>query len=321
MSRISRYQESMARFMRNKSCVNDLDPKVRDNILEMIADIDHVASILLLTILNNQGKKNNVTLHGYYMASGIEVLLIIATLRDREKYYVTKFGVDGVRKIISDLSAQVNICLSQNIESVQTHHTKDKTVKIFHSCLRAINRRVPRLLDETPLELDEPIRRSDIVKYHFTDQAQMKDKLKGLRQVKAPSLTAFVEDKYGTVSRLALVTGWLLGGGDEKLVPSLERLGTSFSWIIKLANDFVNLEADLGSGDPGSYLRNYIINFGFQNAFEVFLDNKQKFIEGCILMDIYTNTVKEIIDLVEAKIDQIIEKSSPDMKSQYTLEE
>jgi hypothetical protein len=33
---------------------------------------------------------------------------------------------------------------------------------------------------------------------------------------------------------------------------------------------------------------------------------KHKFIEKCILLDIYTNTIKEIVDIIEKKVDEII---------------
>jgi hypothetical protein len=109
-----------------------------------------------------------------------------------------------------------------------------------------------------------------------------------------------------------------LGGGDEKTLDSLDKIGTSFANMIKLADDFMNLEKDIENSE--TYTKNYIVNFGFQNSFEMFIDNKQKFIEGCIILDIYTNTVKEIVDLIECKVDLIIDKSSPDMVSHYTLE-
>jgi len=319
MSRISRYQESMGRFIKNKSCINDLqDQHIKTYIFEIISEFDHVASILLLTVLNNQGKKNGMTLHGYYIASSIEIMMVIIKLLDNERKYSKKYGSRNVQRMIAELVGLINICLSQNIESVQPHYSKEKALKIFHTCTRMINKRLAKLISNESLEVDKKIKTTDIIKYHFTDVQKIKQKLVKLKQVKEPSLTSFINDKYGSVCQLSLELGWLLGGGDEKTLPSLDKVGTYFSMMIKLASDFLNIESDID--DSECYTKNYVVNYGFQNAFEQFINNKQKFIEACILLDIYTNTVKEIVDLIENKVDEIIDKSSPDMKSHYTLE-
>ena len=319
MSRIGRYTDSMSRFIKNKSCINDLqDQNIKNNIFEIVSEFDHVVSILLLTVLNNQSKKNGITLHGYYIASSIEIMMIIVKLLDNENKYNKKYGSKSVQKIIVELVGLINICLSQNMESIQPNYTKDRVLKIFHSCIKLINKRFAKIMLNESLEVDKNIKTTDIIKYHFSDIQKIKQKLIKLKQIKEVSLTNFINDKYGSVCQLSLELGWLLGGGDEKNLPNLNRVGTYFSMMIKLASDFSNIECDIMDNELST--KNYVVNFGFQNAFELFIDNKQKFIEACILLDIYTNTVKEIVDLTENKIDEIIDKSSPDMKSHYTLE-
>lgn len=318
MSRISRYQESMNRFIKNKSCINDLqDQHIKNCIFEIISEFDHVASILLLTVLNNQSKKNGITLHGYYMASSIEMMMVIVRLLDNEKKYSKKYGKRNVQKIIVELIGLIYNSLSQNIESIQPHYTKEKALRIFHTCIKLISKRTAKLILNESLEVDKRIRTTDIVKYHFPDVQNIKNKLVKLKQIKESSLMNFINDKYGSVCQLSLGLGWLLGGGEEKTLVNLDKVGSYFSIMIKLSNDFLNIESDID--DSETYTKNYVVNFGFQNAFELFIDNKQKFIEGCIILDIYTNTVKEIVDLIENKVDEVIDKSSPDMKSHYTL--
>lgn len=316
MSRISRYQESMGRFIKNKSCINDIqDQSIKNNILEIISEFDHTPSILLLTVFNNRSQKNNMTLHGYYIASSIEIMMVITKLVDNEKKY-KKY--DNVNKMIAELTGLINICLSQNIESVQTHYAKERILKIFHKCIRLINKKVVKLLSNKVFDFDNKIKTTDIIKYHFSDIQKVKSKLVKLQRINKISLGNFISDKYGSVCQLALELGWLLGGGEEKNLINLDKIGTYFSMMIKIADDFINLESDIEEAE--TYSTNYVVNLGFQNAFETFFDNKQKFIEGCITLDIYTNTVKEIVDIIENQIDKIIDKSSPDMKSHYTLE-
>ena len=102
--------------------------------------------------------------------------------------------------------------------------------------------------------------------------------------------------------------------GEKKFQESNFSLQKFFSGIFE---DFTNIDNDLEYAK--NHTKNTIINNGFQNSFEIFIENKQKVIEGCIKQGIYTNTVKEIIDLMENKLDTVIDKSSPDLKSHYTL--
>ena len=49
------------------------------------------------------------------------------------------------------------------------------------------------------------------------------------------------------------------------------------------------------------------------------MNNKQKFIEECLKKDMYTDTIKEIISNIEIKVDNIIDETSPDLKSNVSL--
>ena len=77
-SRISRYQESIKKFMKNRSCLSQLGESVSNTI---ITNTDHqdqyIFSILLLTILNSQNRKNHLLFQGYYAAVTIEFIKII----------------------------------------------------------------------------------------------------------------------------------------------------------------------------------------------------------------------------------------------------
>ena len=79
---------------------------------------------------------------------------------------------------------------------------------------------------------------------------------------------------------------------------------------------FENLDHDISSAKD--YSDNYIINYGLNEAYELFLDSKQKFIEESMLHDLYTNTIKEVIDLIELSVDTVIDNTSPDLKSNYS---
>lgn len=86
--------------------------------------------------------------------------------------------------------------------------------------------------------------------------------------------------------------------------------------MYKISKDFENLSADIKNST--TYSTNYVLNYGLQDGYEVFLNNKQKFIEESMVDDLYTNTIKEIIDTIEANVDMIIDQTSPDLKSTYS---
>lgn len=330
MSRISRYQESMAKFMKQKSYLSslqttDIDNNIKSNLDEMINECDHVIGILLLTVMNSQGKKSNQSIHGYGLATGIEIMLYTTMIIDDRDYYETRFGRNNVEEIINRTGGIVNICLSNNIESIQDNYTGTtytKLLKIIHYVTKLLNSRMHKLLSEPIFEFESNITKTDVIKYKFDNNngninELAKSKIKKLKKIKKDKLDEYINDRYGFVCQTALITGWLLGGGSDKIIPSLEKLGLQFANMIKSIKDFVNLKSDLEHAKI--YTKNTVINNGFQLSFETFIENKNKFIEGCIKHNIYTNTVKEIIDLMESKLDGIINESSPDMASHYTL--
>jgi 5'-3' exonuclease len=73
------------------------------------------------------------------------------------------------------------------------------------------------------------------------------------------------------------------------------------------------------SAFPGVRTKGTKNKVGLQEAFELFMEAKTKIIESCITLDLYSNTMKEVLDLIETRIDNLIEKTRPDLKSNYTL--
>ena len=74
----------------------------------------------------------------------------------------------------------------------------------------------------------------------------------------------------------------------------------------------------VGKNSENGITRNYVLNYGLLDSHELFMYNKQKFIEECMILDIYTSTVKEIVNIIDKNIDDIIEQTSPDLRSNLT---
>ncbi|AYV78407.1 MAG: hypothetical protein Edafosvirus12_6 [Edafosvirus sp.] len=321
MSRIIRYQESVLRFIKGRSCINNINNNIltKEIILEHIEDSEFLLPIILLTIMNCQSKKSHVSLHGYYMASGIEFMCIIFRMIDHKSYYIDKYGVDKYYQIISNLINYTNISLASNIESMHNTITKDKAYVILNNATKLINEKLLNITNECDLPFADSNKKSDILKYHFKDETFAKNKLSKVKQLKKDNIINYVHTKLGSLCQMTIMIGWLLGCADEKSIANFEKIGTHLSIMIKIAYDFEHIDKYLANiNDNSTTTTNFIINCGIQTSFELFQESKQKFIENAMIHDMYTNTIKEIVDILEAKIDNIIEQTSPDLKSTYS---
>lgn len=324
MSRLSRYQESISKFIK-KNCLSYIIQNSNDEILcnkieNILQKCDNLISIILSTVLNSQCKKQKVSLHGYYCATAIEMLMIITNIKDNPTYFENEYGYIYITKINKLFLSFLNICLSQNIEYIQTSTNKDKINKIFHQTIKILNQKTFNIIDDDIMEYEnEPIKKTDLLNLNYNNIKNPKKIISEIIPIKKDSLHKYIKRKYGNICQLSLIIGWLLGYGDEKYISNLEKIGIYLGFIVKISYDFKNIERDLLFMNSQKNTTNFIINFGIQEAFETFFQNKIKFIEGCMNLDIYTNTIKEIIDFFEDDIDIIIDKMPADMKSQLTL--
>lgn len=317
MSRISRYQDSISKFFKKNGCcfANIIkDNKVFENIINTT---DHLIPIILLTVLSSQYKKNNFKPHhGYYMASGIDILVVIVNIYDNKNYYIEKFGQTEIDNFLAEMPCYVFKCLSQNIETFENLIDKEKVLKIYHQALLHLQSKICKLSHKISVKTSTLVKKTDIIKFNFTDKQIIKNKYKKLKQVDKDVLLEYIDQKYGYVCQCAFVMGWLLGLSDEKMIPSLDKLGTHLGLIIKISNDFNNLEKDINCAKE--YSLNIIANYGIHECFAMFMESKMKLIQGCLTLDIFTITVKEIIDNVEKQFDNCLQNTDIELKSMYS---
>jgi hypothetical protein len=76
--------------------------------------------------------------------------------------------------------------------------------------------------------------------------------------------------------------------------------------LYSFANDLNNLSL------------NFIINDGVQESFILFMEIKTQLIEDCLSLNIYTHTLKEVLDELEKNVDKCLSSSSIDLKSTYS---
>ena len=81
-------------------------------------------------------------------------------------------------------------------------------------------------------------------------------------------------------------------------------------------NDFINIERDIEYAKDISY--NMIANFGIHHCFTIFFEHKEKLIKGCMELDIYSHTMKEIIDYIEKCFDKCLNNTDLELASMYS---
>lgn len=318
MSRISRYQESIVKCIRSKSSYSNFIKEY--GIDELVQLCDHEAAMVLLTILNSHCKKKHINgHHGYYMASGVDLLMIYVMINDNLEYYQKKFGLLQTNNVKQQAVTFVYECLLQNIETLEgtLPEVTSDTKKYFRQMTSYLHKKITEITEFKEFSPTSKVKRTDIIKFKFSDRNIIENKYKNLLLIENDILTEHIDRTYGAVCQCAFVFGWMLGMGEEKMIPNLEKLGLYFGTMIKIAKDFQNLERDINNSSCG-YSLNIIVNNGIHNAFDLFDRCKVKLNEGCMLMGIHNITIKEVMDFVEKIFDTNLEKAELDLESKYS---
>lgn len=319
MSRIQKYKESLYRFIKDKSCFmkNNNNDEFNNFIYDKIKDEDLLYSILLLTIMNNQNKKNHITMQGYYIATSIALLNVMMYFIEN-KNECKKYD----HKIFTNLLIYADKSLHQNLESIRNSYGTQyqNYITMLLNCLNVYNNSLMDINTFTDFKfvLTNKNCHQDVINWYLKKDNTLIEKFKTFKQIDKESFNVYIKQKYGYMCELSITLGWIVGGGEIKSVKRLKRLSDYFAIMYKISKDFENLTKDINKSTD--YTSNYILNYGLQDAYETFIESKQSFIEESMIEDIYTNTIKEIIDEIEAGVDTIIDQTSPDLKSSYTTQ-
>ena len=323
MSRISRYQSSVSKFIENKTLYFDYiksslkNDKVKQNNFLNIND--HEISIILMTVLNNQIKKNNIkSFHGYYLASSIDLLMSVVFIRDNMSYYENLFNKKLINNLLNLCPVYFNDGLTQNFDSLDNvEKDKDKVIKIQKMLSNYTNKKLVDILRKDDYYGSRKVHKTDIVRYRFSDKNIINDKYKNITLLEQDTLLDYIDRTYGYVCQLSFVYGWIFGFGDEKAIPQLEKAGSSFGLLLKIATDFDNIDRDINFTN-GGMSHNLIVNIGIHKCFELFNECKIKVLSSFYTFDLYNITVKEVIDFIEKKFDTKLNNTDLEMESKYS---
>jgi hypothetical protein len=324
MSRISRYQDGILKFLKTKSFINDTSTTTKTILNELLELSDHIPAVLCLTILNDQCKKNDLKIHGYYLASGIDVLMIIAKICSSRDYFDNKYGNVAIDNLIMETISSFYKCITQNIETLRLSKNGNVNSKLAQLCIEYSTKMLPLITHRQIYHSKDKMKKTDLFCFDIDSKAYLQYKKKN--KLDKNTIMDDISKRYGSVCKLAMCLGWVFGQnddtglfklkelGDEKNIANLEALSEHLAIFLKIYDDFTYFERDILSG---KFSLNYVLNYGIKEAYSEFIEAKVNFIEGSMKLGVDTKTSKEIIDMVVKKISEIVEDVSVDMETQY----
>ena len=324
MSRISRYQEGLLKFIKNKSFINETTESTKKIIYDLLELSDQIPAILCLTILNNQCKKYDVRIHGYYLASGIDMLTLIAKVCSSRDYFNNKYGEMQIDNMIIEVISCFYKCITQNIDTLRLSNNRTVNSKLTQLCIEYSTKMMPLITHKTIYDSKVKMKKTDLLCMNIDKNTYIQYKQKN--KLDKNLLINDIKQRYGSVCKLAIILGWILGHSDETYINTikelhteetiikLEQLGEYIGTFLKLHDDFKYTVRDM---KQGRFSLNYVINYGIKEAYNELVESKANFIEGAMLLDVNTRTIREIIDIVINDIDIIVKDISVDMNTQY----
>lgn len=320
MSRLSRYRESISKFIKDRSCLFDettIPDKVTKTVLyDTVVKTDMLLPILFLTIMNSQNKKNKITMQGYFAASSIQFLFLLTIFEENKDEILQKYGYECYENIKLHCLTSSGKSLFQNLEILKNSVNSDDCVDIINNVVSLyyglVNGRA--LLSHSEPEFKDNKVNDEISKWYLKNNVKLKEIVDNIPCLTRESFNKNLSTKLGSIVELTMCAAWLIGGGEKKELNAIRKISGYFTQIYKLYLDFIGLEEDIYGAVKG-HTNNYVINYGLQDSYELFMYNKQKFIEECMVKDLFTNTVKEIVSYIENHVDEVVDETSPDLKS------
>jgi hypothetical protein len=312
MSRIERYQESINKFILNKNIFSEY-------IKNKLSKRNHYSGIILASILNYNSNKKFAKVHGYYMVIAIDLLYILIEINTYPLIYEKELGILKKYNLIIEIINLIYTLLRSNIE---TKYKDIKSISIdelknIFFIESYLNSKMNSISISYEVNISKRTHKTDILNIN-TLTPKLKSLYKSLKKISNEDLLKFIESTYNEIGIIVFIIGWVLGGGIPKqsVLISLQEIGRSYGFIYKICIDFEKIEYDLLNSS--NYTTNIVLNQGIHTSFTLFMELKTQLIEKCLEQNIYTNTLKEIIDLLELKIEQCINNTSIDMKSSYS---
>jgi hypothetical protein len=298
-----------------------LDAGISDNFKNLLGTLvnesDMYESILLLTILNSQSKKTKINTHGYDAAIAVECLSLMLKIKNEKSRIEKDYGISSEIVVYNLYSALMKSTLISLEAFKRVIDDADKYQKAHSHCLLLITNEMPELVMSKPKKT--PTTHDNIYRFYLSAKStDLQKKYLSLKLYEPNELQNIYRTSYCKVFEISIKFAWLLSGSSEKDLTEIGKIGLMWGLISKIHHDFCNIDNDLENVTENSMTDNYLINVGLQRSFDDYMHVKENLITLLMTHDIYSRTIKEIIEDMDSKIDTLIENSNPDILSSYS---
>jgi len=222
MSRISRYQESIEKFIKNKNINDYFTEEYSQKIYDKLIESDHLGGIIVSTIFNHNSKKTNLKGHGYFIGLMIDIIIMIIK-SDSNTGNINYNLFIGLYKL-----------LTENINLIKTskHETLNNIIILV---LTYCNNNVYDILVDTKISEPKKMIKNDLLNLKSIDN-QMYKKIANMYRYDSEDIINYTKRIYGKLGKLIFVLSWILGGGDisKDTLKKIEIIGEQFGIIYKI---------------------------------------------------------------------------------------
>lgn len=325
MSKVSRYQSSIRNFIKNKSNLSPTlaDSKYNKLLEELIINNDQYGSVLILSIMNINNKKRKPSIQGYNAAAGMEFLFMVLRIYRNYQFYENKLDKKSMMQLTLKLTTNWINSIKDNLDRTKLHIKEKNIIGNIENKINEILCEDLDIITKTDTvnlkyQNKDAYKRSDIPRLYLSRNQEMVQKFAKLKLVDDQCMNNFMEKTSGEIGKIISKLSWLLSAGEDKKLEKIEEIGYHFGIFYQLALDFENLKKDFEKIGDENMTFNYIINTGFQKAYEKYMKHKERFIYLSIQSGINSSTVKELVEAIDNKTDDTIENTSPDLRSSYS---
>ncbi len=267
MSKITKYQENMNKFIQTKSFINKTSPTTREILTSLLRTSDHIPAILCLSVLNSQCKQYNIRIHGYYIAGCVDTLMALAQICCNKSYFDETYGATALSNLISEVINWTYWSVFQNIETLMMNKNDRYNAKTSQLCIEYCVKYISKIANISDHTSNKRMKKTDIYSCKSLPNEFWK-KYKTKKLLEKTVIMQDIENRYGAVCCLAVCLGWIIGQGDETVLNDIENIGNQCGILLKMADDFKYMERDISYGNTSV---NHVINYGIKDTYIEFI--------------------------------------------------
>ncbi len=230
MSRLCRYKESLQRFIKDRSCLLDKNripnANVESIIYNRVKDSDLLLPIMLLTIMNNQNKKNSKTIQGYYAATSVQILQILLDIINDKDAFISNYDSDIYTTIREYLIVSSGYSLFQNLETVKDNFDGELASEIIINSLKFHQENITKLISSTRAQFEVTDQKpcTDVKNWFIKDDKSLIDHFNKLRIINKKSFKGYIDNNLGSVCESVFQIGWVIGCGNQKDLKKIKKI-------------------------------------------------------------------------------------------------